>query len=105
MLILDKFSINMLRADDGPINLQFHPVTLAEARELVNAANSLDSYVYEGTAAVFSWLLGVTVPDHLATVSIRGTSALVGQYTGLREGPATSPPGIDSITWWHVFPL
>ena len=99
MFILNAFSLNMLAGNADVIVRQ---VTQAVAASL--AATCESAVGHADTAAVFSAVLGVTVPCNRATVALKkGDVALVGQYSGPRlpEG-ATSLPEGATIKWLIV---
>ena len=99
MFLLNAFSLNML---DGNADVIVRQVTQAVAASLVPACVSAVGHA--DTAAVFSAVLGVTVPCNRATVALKeGDVALVGQYSGPRlpEG-ATSLPEGATIKWLIV---
>ena len=99
MFILNAFSLNML-VGNADVVVREISVTVAAilAPACVSAVGHAD------TAAVFSAVLGVTVPCNRATVALReGDVALVGQYSGPRlpEGAASLPEGA-TIRWLVV---
>ena len=99
MFLLNAFSLNMLAGNADVIVRQ---VTQAVAASLAPACVSAVGHA--DTAAVFSAVLGVTVPCNRATVALKeGDVALVGQYSGPRlpEG-ATSLPEGATIKWLIV---
>ena len=97
MIITNAFSLNMLAL---PVSTAtFRHLTVEEATALAAGASSAVGHA--DTAAVFSSVLGVTVPMNRATVTLTvGDQALVGQYSGprLAEGTTTLPEGA-SIRW------
>lgn len=99
MFILNAFSLNMI---SGNADIIVREVTQAVAASL--AADCTSAVGHADTAAVFSSVLGVTVPCNRATVALKeGDKALVGQYIGPRlpEG-ATSLPEGAAIKWLVV---
>lgn len=99
MFILNAFSLNMIVGD---ADVSVREVSRAMAASL--AANCPSAVGHADTAAVFSSVLGVTVPCNRATVALKdGDVALVGQYSGPRlpEG-ATSLPEGATIKWLVV---
>ena len=99
MLILNAFSLNMIVGD---ADISVREITQVAAASL--AANCTSAVGHADTAAVFSNVLGVTVPCNRATVALKeGDVALVGQYSGPRlpEG-ATSLPEGAAIKWLVV---
>ena len=102
MILLNAFSLNMIVA--FPVGISVSEILLDEARAL--AVAGLTSAVgHADTAAVFSDVLGVTVPSARTTVSLnKGDVVLVGQYRGPRlpEGATRLPDGA-TIEWLLVF--
>ena len=99
MFLLNAFSLNMLV---GNSDIAVREISQAVAASLAPACVSAVGHA--DTAAVFSSVLGVTVPCNRATVALReGDVALVGQYSGPRlpEG-ATSLPEEAAIKWLVV---
>ena len=99
MYILNAFSLNML---DGNADIIVQEISQAVVASL--AADCTSAVGHADTAAVFSSVLGVTVPCNRATVALKeGDLALVGQYSGPRlpEG-ATSLPEGAAIKWLVV---
>ena len=99
MYLLDAFSLNMIVGDADVI---VREVSRTMAASL--AANCPSAVGHADTAAVFSSVLGVTVPCNRATVTLKdGDLALVGQYSGPRlpEGASTLPEGA-TIKWMVV---
>ena len=99
MYILNAFSLNMIVGD---ADVSVREVSRAMAASL--AANCPSAVGHADTAAVFSSVLGVTVPCNRATVALKdGDLALVGQYSGPRlpEGATTLPEGA-TIKWLVV---
>ena len=99
MFILNAFSLNML---DGNADVVVREITKDVAAILAPACTSAVGHA--DTAAVFSSVLGVTVPCNRVTVALKeGDVALVGQYSGPRlpEG-ATSLPEGATIKWMVV---
>ena len=99
MYILNAFSLNMLI---GNADIAVREVSQKVAACL--AADCSSAVGHADTAAVFSSVLGVTVPCNRATVALKdGDVALVGQYSGPRlpEG-ATSLPEGAAIKWLVV---
>lgn len=97
MLICNAFSLNMLAALDA--RLKVREVSLDEARAL--AAEGQSAVGHADTAAVFSAVLGVSVPAARTTVRLAsGDAVLVGQYVGPRlpEGATVLPEGA-TIRW------
>ena len=96
MFLLNAFSLNMLV---GNADIVVREITKGVAASLAPACTSAVGHA--DTAAVFSSVLGVTVPCNRATVALKpGDVALVGQYSGPRlpEG-ATSLPEGATIKW------
>ena len=96
MFILNAFSLNML---GGNADVAVREVAVSVATSL--AADCTSVVGHADTAAVFSAVLGVTVPCNRATVALKEDDvALVGQYSGPRlpEG-ATSLPEGATIKW------
>lgn len=102
MLLLNAFSGNMLAS--LPATVEFEPLDEVEATNVLLAAG-LDSAVgHADTAAVFSSVLGVTVPAERRTISLeKGDEAVLGQYRGprLEEGAIELPEGAV-IQWMRV---
>ena len=99
MLILNAFSLDMIVGDADIIVREISRTMAASL-----AAHCPSAVGHADTAAVFSSVLGVTVPCNRATVAIKeGDLALVGQYSGPRlpEG-ATSLPEGAAIKWLVV---
>ena len=99
MFILNAFSLNMIV---GNADIEIREFTRAMAASLAPACVSAVGHA--DTAAVFSSVLGVTVPCNRVTVALKeGDVALVGQYSGPRlpEG-ATSLPEGATIKWMVV---
>ena len=99
MFILNAFSLNML---NGNADIVVREVSRAMAASLAPAC--ISAVGHADTAAVFSAVLGVTVPCNRATVALKdGDVALVGQYSGPRlvEGATTLPDGA-AIKWMVV---
>ena len=99
MFLLNAFSLNMIV---GNADIVVREVSRTMAASL--AADCISAVGHADTAAVFSNVLGVTVPCNRATVALReGDIALVGQYSGPRlpEG-ATSLPEGAAIRWLVV---
>ena len=99
MYLLNAFSLNMIV---GNADIEIREITRAMAASL--AADCVSAVGHADTAAVFSSVLGVTVPCNRATVALKeGDVALVGQYSGPRlpEG-ATSLPEGATIRWLVV---
>ena len=99
MYLLNAFSLNMLV---GNADVVVREISQAVAASL--AADCVSAVGHADTAAVFSAVLGVTVPCNRATVALKeGDVALVGQYSGPRlpEG-ATSLPEGAAIKWLVV---
>ena len=99
MFILNAFSLNMI---SGNADIVVREVSESVAARLADACVSAVGDA--DTAAVFSSVLGVTVPCNRATVTLKdGDLALVGQYSGPRlpEG-ATSLPEGATIKWLVV---
>ncbi len=97
MLIINAFSANMLVS--FPTSVHFEEIPEARARGI--AQDCVSAVGHADTAAVFSTLLGVTVPMARTTVALReGDTALLGQYSGPRlpEGSTTLPAGA-TIRW------
>ena len=99
MFILNAFSLNMIV---GNADIAVREITKDVAASL--AADCISAVGHADTAAVFSNVLGVTVPCNRVTVALKeGDVALVGQYSGPRlvEG-ATSLPEGAAIKWMVV---
>ena len=99
MFLLNAFSLNMLV---GNADISVREVSVTVAAGL--AADCVSAVGHADTAAVFSSVLGVTVPCNRATVALKdGDVALVGQYSGPRlpEGATTLPEGA-AIKWLVV---
>ena len=99
MFILNAFSLNMIV---GNADIVVREITKDVAASL--ASGCVSAVGHADTAAVFSSVLGVTVPCNRATVALKeGDVALVGQYSGprLAEG-ATSLPEGAAIKWMVV---
>ena len=99
MFLLNAFSLNMIV---GNADISVREVSQKVAAILADACVSAVGHA--DTAAVFSAVLGVTVPCNRATVALKeGDVALVGQYSGPRlpEG-ATSLPEGATIKWLVV---
>ena len=99
MFILNAFSLNMIV---GNADIVVREITKDVAASL--AADCVSAVGHADTAAVFSNVLGVTVPCNRATVALKeGDVALVGQYSGPRlpEGASTLPEGA-AIKWMVV---
>lgn len=99
MFILNAFSLNMLCGNADVIVRQVSQEVAARLAAICTSAVG-----HADTAAVFSTVLGVTVPCNRATVALKeGDIALVGQYSGprLQEG-ATSLPEGATIKWMVV---
>ena len=99
MFILNAFSLNMIV---GNADIVVREVTKDVAASL--AATCTSAVGHADTAAVFSNVLGVTVPCNRATVALKeGDVALVGQYSGPRlpEGAVNLPEGA-AIKWFIV---
>ena len=99
MYILNAFSLNMIV---GNADIEIREITRAMAASLAPACVSAVGHA--DTAAVFSSVLGVTVPCNRATVALKeGDVALVGQYSGPRlpEGATPLPEGA-AIKWLVV---
>ena len=99
MFLLNAFSLNMIVGD---ADIAVREISQAVAAILADACTSAVGHA--DTAAVFSAVLGVTVPCNRATVALKdGDVALVGQYSGPRlpEGATTLPEGA-AIKWLVV---
>lgn len=99
-MILNAFSVNMIPA--FPANVRFEELALDEAREMARDAKSAVGHA--DTAAVFTDVLGLSVPANRANVVLaKGDVCLLGQYRGPRlpEG-ATSLPAGATIQWIRV---
>ena len=99
MFILNAFSLNMIV---GNADIVVREITQSVAAGL--AADCISAVGHADTAAVFSNVLGVTVPCNRVTVALKeGDVALVGQYSGPRlpEGATTLPEGA-TIKWLVV---
>ena len=106
MLVINAFSANMLPNDGGPVKVDFTPLTLQEAAQLLADMGVVFSSVgHTETAVLFSALLGADVPCVRATIQLRrgDRPALLGQYRGPRlpEG-ATSLPEGATVEWWAI---
>jgi hypothetical protein len=100
MLLLNAFSLNMIST--FPVEVHIHEISLDEARRLAPCVSSAVGHA--DTAAVFSSVLGVPVPDNRKTITLKkGDMALVGQYRGPRlpVGSTSLPPG-TAIQWFLV---
>lgn len=98
MVILNAFSLNMVE-DLSSFQISGKEISVKEAAVLASKAESAVGHA--DTAAVFSTVLGVTVPANRTTVSLeKGDVVLVGQYRGprLEEGATTLPEGAQ-IVW------
>lgn len=100
MKILNAFSLNMISV--FPANIKVEEITLARAKEI--AAAGFESAVgHSDTAAVLGSQLGVEVPAVRSTVSLKGETALVGQYRGPRLPEGTKElPAEATIQWLLV---
>ena len=99
-MILNAFSLNMLAL--VPARISVSEITVEQAAILAGEMTSAVGHA--DTAAVFSAVLGTTVPTNRATVSLsQGTTVLVGQYRGPRlpEGATALPEGA-TIQWLLV---
>lgn len=99
-IVTNAFSLNMLHS--RPYRLTFTPVTVEQAVQYLDDWTS--AVGHQDTAALFSQILGVTIPWNRVNVTIEeGTQLLVGQYQGPRlpEGASMLPDGA-TITWWLV---
>ena len=97
--ITNAFSLNMLLNFNVTIKTQ--EITIAAAAAMMKEENLVSSVGHADTAAVFSNILGVTVPMARVTVTlVKGDSILVGQYSGPRllEGATTLPEGA-TLKW------
>lgn len=95
MLVLNAFSINMLR--EFPAHVQIKELDLDAVRELLAATGVESAIGHSDTAAVFSILLGREIPCNRTTVYLHlGQQAIVGQYIGPRlpEGATLLPKEI-----------
>lgn len=108
VLLANAFSANMLAEFPCAVNFAEIPATIASIK-IGEAAEDNGGLVpsavgHAETAELFGRLLGVRVPCHRATVSLRpGDTLLVGQYSGPRlpEG-ATELPAGAAIRWISV---
>jgi len=99
-MILNAFSLNMLAL--VPARISVREITVEQAAILAGEMTSAVGHA--DTAAVFSAVLGTTVPTNRATVSLsQGMTVLVGQYRGPRlpEGATALPEGA-TIQWLLV---
>ncbi len=99
MYLLNAFSLNMLVGNADVVVREISPTVAASL-----AADCISAVGHADTAAVFSNVLGVTVPCNRATVALKdGDLALVGQYSGPRlpEGATTLPEGA-TVKWLVV---
>lgn len=97
MHLSNAFSLNML--GEYPATIEVEECGLDTAKVL--AKNSVSAVGHADTAAVFSDVLGQTVPANRTTVLLqKGEQLLVGQYVGPRlpEGSTTLPEGA-TIKW------
>ena len=102
--ILNAFSFNMIdiTALGGTVNVAASELTLEEAQELAQGAES--AVGHPDTANVFSFVLGLDVAANRVSVSLgMGDVVLVGQYRGprLQEGATELPEGA-TIQWLRV---
>ena len=101
IVIANAFSLNMLHLD-RVTHVQVVPTDADFVKDLIEASESFESVVgHADTAAVFSSLLGWTVPCNRATFTlVPGTTLVVGQYKGPRlpEGAKTLPEGA-TVEW------
>lgn len=100
-MLLNAFSANMLAG--FPATVSFEEVPVDSAKALL-AGGFTSAVGHADTAAVFSSILGVTVPMDRATLTLhRGSAALVGQFIGPRlpEGATTLPEG-TTIKWLYL---
>lgn len=99
LCITNAFSINMLEGDS---RVSFKQLELHEAVSLVQDWAWTSAVGHADTAAVFSGLLGVSVPMNRVTVKAEG-GLLIGQMSGPRlpEGATKLPEGAE-IQWWLV---
>ena len=110
MILLNAISANMLA--DFPCALNLTEISKNEARALLLCASEADGEAdlirsavgHADTSAVFSGVLGVSVPCQRETVTLAiGDQAIVGKYSGPRlpEGCKSLPEGAH-IRWLHV---
>jgi hypothetical protein len=98
--LLNAFSLNMV--GNLPCNVKVEEVGVDQARMLAEGVTS--GVGHADTAAVFSSILGISIPMNRATFTLsQGDSVLVGQYSGPRmpEGSTTLPEGA-TIKWLVV---
>jgi hypothetical protein len=102
MVILNAFSLSMVAV---PATIRVREVSTEEAARIAASSTSSFSAVgHEGTAAVFTGMLGIPVAFNRVSVKLpAGASALVGQHIGPRlpEGATVLPPGAG-IVWLLV---
>ncbi len=98
MILLNAFSANMMA--EFPCSVRLTEISEASAR--LELSGEVQSAVgHADTAAVFSAVLGISVPCRRETVTLRpGQRAIIGQYSGPRlpEGATTLPDGA-TIKW------
>ncbi len=118
IVISNAFSLNMI-PEGAPQEMWFKPLTLEEAKEIINKANTVYSIVgHADTASVLGNELGIEVAANRVSwqfnldkhhfgggqgEEVVNEQLLVGQYTGPRlpEGATTLPEGAN-IKWWLV---
>lgn len=112
ILVLNAFSANMIsvnEVDTGAV-FRFSRITVEEASAIVKRAAITSAVGHADTAALFSSLLGVTIPANRIDVTFDVTGrngtwewAVLGQYKGPRlpEG-ATTLPDDATIEWYRV---
>jgi len=104
VIILNAFSLNMIST--SKVDISVREVPLERVRRYI-ADKEVESHVgHADTAAVFSALLGVSIPCIRDTVTLDTDGkdgAIVGQYAGprLQEGAKTLPEGA-TIKWFMV---
>lgn len=104
--VLNAFSLNMVAAK-FPCMIVVEEVSTEVAAGYVEVGmkdGMLSGVGHADTAAVFTSVLGTTVPMNRITVNLsEGDSVLVGQYVGPRlpEGATTLPEGA-TIKWLEV---
>lgn len=100
-IITNAFSINMFTDHIERIP-RFIPITVDVARRLARHAES--AVGHEGTAALFTDIVGIEIPYVRSNVKLDNETILVvGQYTGprLQEGTTVLPDGAE-VRWWIV---
>ena len=100
--IANAFSLNMLA--NLPASVKVKEVSLEQAVALAHESGWTSLVGHADTAAIFTSVLGVTVPANRVTVRLeKGDKLLVGQYRGprLEEGTTRLPDGA-TIQWLAV---